>query len=100
MQSTGDSHVSLYDVSNPSTPIWLASGNNTDITRAANTGATGQLAWGDVTDLGNGILQQNLYAMGTSQGIQAFIVQVPEPGSFAMVALGFGAFVAIRRFRK
>ena len=99
MQSTGDSHVSLYDVSNPSTPIWLASGNNTDITRAANTGATGQLAWGNVTDLGNGILQQNLYAMGTSQGIQAFIVQVPEPGSFAIAALGLGAFMAMRRFR-
>jgi hypothetical protein len=100
MQSIGDSHVSLYDVSNPATPVWLVSGNNTSGPLTANGNGTGQIAWGDVTDLGGGIFQQTLYAMSSNQGIQAFIVQVPEPGSFAFAALGLGALVAIRRFRK
>jgi hypothetical protein len=29
VQSIGDSHVSLYDATDPTAPVWLASGNNT-----------------------------------------------------------------------
>ena len=99
VQSTGDSHLSLYDVSNPASPVFLTSGNNTTAP-AANANGTGELAWGAATDLGNGVFQQTLYGMSSNQGIQAFIVQVPEPTSITLAALGVGAFVALRRQRK
>ena len=100
VQSIGDSHVSLYDVSNPAAPIWLASKNNTTGTLTGNGNGTGELAWGAVTDFGNGFVQQTLYALSSNQGIQAFIVTVPEPGTLAFAALGMGALLALRRFRK
>jgi hypothetical protein len=99
VQSTGDSHVSIYDVSTPATPVLLATGNNTTLP-AANANGTGQIAWGNVIDPGNGQIQQTLYAMSSNQGIQAFIVTVPEPGTFALGALGLGVLVLARRFRK
>lgn len=81
VQSIGDSHVSLYDVTDPAAPIHLASANNTSGTLTANANGTGQLAWaysgGDTA---------TLYAMSTNQGIQAFTVVVPEPASLSAIA--------------
>src|SRR5689334_23201996 len=42
VQSIGDSHVTLYDMTDPTNPVWLASGNNTSGTLAANGNGTGE----------------------------------------------------------
>jgi hypothetical protein len=77
VQSIGDSHVSLYDATDPANPIWLTSGNNTSGTVTANGNGTGNLAWGATTVNGDGTVTRRLYAMSSNQGIQAFIVIVP-----------------------
>lgn len=82
VQSIGDSHVSLYDVSNPAAPLYLAAGNTTIGVLTANGNGTGAIAW-DIT----GPNTANLYAMSTNQGIQAFTVTVPEPASVTLLAL-------------
>ncbi len=97
--SIGDSHVSLYDVTDPANPVWLASGNNTSGTLAANANGTGQIAWGDVTDNGDGTFSETLYTMSSNQGIQAFIVTVPEPAVGGLILFGLGALAFWRRAR-
>ncbi|MEO6035376.1 MAG: DUF4623 domain-containing protein [Verrucomicrobiota bacterium] len=86
VQSVGDSHVSIYDVTDPASPIYLASGNNTSGTLAANANGTGELAWGDIS--GN---TAHLWAMSSNQGIQAFTVTVPEPSVLATMLIGASA---------
>jgi hypothetical protein len=99
VQSIGDSHVSLYDVTDPTNPVWLVSGNNA-VSPAANANGTGQLAWGDaVYDPASGRWSRNLYAMSSNQGIQAFVVTVPEPGLSSLAALGLAAFAFWRKIR-
>jgi len=44
------------------------------------------LCWPDQASSGS--VSQILYAMSSNQGIQAFVVTVPEPGSFGLIALG------------
>jgi len=100
VQSIGDSHVSIYDMTDPNNPLWLASGNNTSGTLTANGNGTGEEAWGPITDNGDGTFSETLYAMSSNQGIQAFIVTIPEPGSFALTALGVGFLAFWRRLRK
>jgi hypothetical protein len=100
VQSIGDSHVSIYNVNDPANPIWLISGNNTSGTLTANGNGTGELAWGDIINNGNGSFSQTLYAMSSNQGIQAFIVTIPEPGSLGLTALGLGLLAFWRKFRK
>jgi hypothetical protein len=97
VQSIGDSHVSVYDASDPSNPVWLASGNNT-VSPAANGNGTGQLTWGDPTyDSGSERWSVSLYAMSSNQGIQAFVVTIPEPGLFTLAALGLAALAFWRK---
>ena len=79
VQSTGDSHVSIYDVTDPANPIYLIDGNNTTGALSANGNATGELAWGAATNDGNGTYSQDLYAMSTNQGIQAFTLAITPP---------------------
>ncbi len=101
VQSIGDSHVSIYDASDPAAPVWIASGNNT-VSPVANGNGTGELAWGAVTVNGDGSVSQILYAMSTNQGIQAFVVTVPEPATISLltVLIGTGAVAATRRRRR
>lgn len=96
VQSTGDSHVSLYDVSNPNNPVFIASLDNT-VSPGVNGNGTGQLAWGAVTVNGDGSESQILYAMSTGQGIQAFTVSVPEPATVALLSLGALTIFALRK---
>lgn len=97
VQSIGDSHVSIYDVADPASPVWLVSGNNT-VSPASNGNGTGQLAWGDVSyDSVSGRWSQTLYAMSSNQGIQAFVVSVPEPGTASLLGLGALMALALRR---
>jgi len=94
VQSIGDSHISIYDVSNPATPIWLASGNNTSGALTANGNGTGQLAWGDIS--GN---TAHLWAMSSNQGIQAFTITVPEPSAASFAVLG-GSLLLLSSWRR
>ncbi len=100
VQSIGDSHVSIYDVTDPNAPVWLVSGNNTSGALSANGNGTGELAWGDVTIYGDGSRSQTLYAMSSNQGIQAFTVTVPEPGTAALALLGGSAWLLRRKLRR
>jgi hypothetical protein len=86
-------------MTDPTTPVWLVSGDNA-ISPAANGNGTGELAWGAITDNGNGTFSEVLYAMSSNQGIQAFTVTVPEPGPFALTAIGLGALLCVRKLRK
>jgi hypothetical protein len=94
-----NSNLRLYDVTNPAAPIQVALGNATTGTLTGNGNATGAVAWGAVDDLASTAV---LYAMSSNQGIQAFIVAVPEPATVAMistacVALGVGTWQYRRR---
>jgi hypothetical protein len=99
VQSIGDSHVSIYDATDPSNPVWLGSGNNTSGTLSANGNGTGELAWGAVTINTNGTVSEALYAMSSNQGIQAFIVTIPEPASASLALLGLAGFAFWRKSR-
>lgn len=98
--STGDSFVRVYDASNPLALVLLASKNNTSGVLAANGNATGDVAWGAITDNGDGTSSAKLYTLSSNQGIQAFTVLVPEPGTGALLGLGLSALIALRRNRK
>jgi len=100
-QSTGDSTVRIWDFSNPSSPVLYASGNNTTGSLASNVNATGQMAWGDVAyDSGTQTWSAKLWTMSSNQGIQAFIVTVPEPSSLMLATFGGLAFLAFLRRRR
>lgn len=98
--STGDSTVRIYDASNPLSLVLLGSKNNTSGALSANSNATGDVAWGDVTDNGDGTSTAKLYTLSSNQGIQAFSVLVPEPGAGALLGLGLSTLIALRRNRK
>jgi PEP-CTERM motif len=72
IQSTGDSHVSVYSLVDPANPTFLAEGNATTGTLPANGNATGSVAWGPTVNNGGGTFSATLYAMSSNQGIQAF----------------------------
>ncbi len=98
--STGDSTVRVYDASNPLALELLGVGNNTSGVLAANGNGTGDVAWGSLTDTGDGRTSAILYALSSNQGIQAYTVVVPEPTAAALAGLGLCALIGMRRFRK
>jgi hypothetical protein len=85
---TNSSTVSLFDITNPASPVLKGTGNTTVGTLTSNGNATGGIGWGPY--LGND--QYPLYAMSSNQGIQAFVVTVPEPSTYAVMG---GAFAVI-----
>ncbi len=98
-QATDDSTVRISDLSNLAFPTLLATGNNTSGPLVSNSNRAGQMAWGDVTAHGDGSWSATLWTMSANQGIQAFQVTVPEPGSLALAGLGLIALLAARRHR-
>jgi uncharacterized protein (TIGR03382 family) len=86
------STVRVYDMTDATAPLLMATGNNTSGTLTANTNGVGSIAWGPV----NGS-SATLYAMSTNQGIQAFTFTVPEPTTAAFAALGLLGLLRRRR---
>lgn len=90
---TGNSNVRLYDMTDPGSPTLLLTANNTSGTLSANANGVGAVAWGGIS--GD---TATLYAMSGNQGIQAFVITVPEPSVVVLLGLGFVAFLG-RRMR-
>jgi hypothetical protein len=98
--STGDFTVRVYDASNPLSLVLLGQKNNTTGTLSANGNATGDVAWGAVTDNGDGTTSATLYALSSNQGIQAFVVTVPEPTAAALLGIGLLGLIGRMRSRR
>ncbi len=77
-QSSGDSHISVYNVADPANPVLLATAAG--LVLSPNLNNTGQLAWGAATVNPDGSATQNLYGMRTNGGIRAFTFTLPVPG--------------------
>lgn len=80
---SNSSTVTVFDVTDPSNPVAIVSGNNTTGALTANANGTGGVAWGAIS--GN---TATLYAMATNQGVQAFVVDLSPIAS--AVAFGSG----------
>jgi hypothetical protein len=94
-ESTTDAHVSLYDMTDPTRPALLGTANATTGPLHVNTHDVGELAWGNISG-DNAVL----YAMSTDQGIQAFKITVPEPGTLTLGALGVLLLASLRMSRR
>ena len=94
---TNTNVVRIYDMTDPATPVFLASANNAGVFVPGVTAGAGtsQLRWGEIT--GN---SATLYASNTNNGIQAFVVTIPEPSSAVLVALAGVAFASVRHGRR
>ena len=70
---SNSSNVFIYDITDPTAPSLLVTGNATSGTLSANANGTGGCGWGAISGLSG-----TLYAMSSNQGIQAFTVTVPS----------------------
>lgn len=98
-QSIGDSTVRVFDLSDPLNPVLILSGNTTTGALTGNGNGTGAMAWGATTANPDGSVTAALYGMSSNQGIQAFLVTIPEPASMSIFALGLAALLMGRRQR-
>ena len=91
---TNTNVVRIYDMTDPAAPAFLASGNTAGaFVPGATAGAgTSQMRWGAIS--GNTAV---LYGSNTNNGIQAFLVTVPEPSTALMFAMGMAGFAARRQ---
>jgi len=94
---TGSSLVQVFDITVPSTPVLVASGNATSGLGPANANGngTGAVAFGNI-----GATSATLYVMSTNQGIQAFeLTGVPEPAGLVLLAMASVSVATWRRRR-
>lgn len=89
---TVSSDVRIYDASDLANLQLLATANATTGPLTANGNGVGSIVWGPV--FGNAA---TLYAMNANQGIQAFVVTIPEPGAGTLALAGVGVLLAFRR---
>jgi hypothetical protein len=86
---TVDSQIRLYEASDPLNLAYITTATTLSGASVANANGTGAVAWGDaVYDSDSGQWLASLYALNSNNGIQAFIVTVPEPSTFGFLALG------------
>jgi hypothetical protein len=88
--STGDSTVRLYDASDPLALVQIGSGNTTSGTLSSNGNGTGDVAWGNIFSNNDGTSSAYLYTLSSNQGIQAYLVTIPEPSAIGLAGLGLG----------
>jgi len=84
--------VRIYDASDLTSLSLLATVNNTSGALAANGNGVGAVAWGPT--FGDSAF---LYAMSANQGIQAFVVTIPEPGTVGLLMVGGAMLLGLRR---
>lgn len=91
---TNTNVVRLYDMTDPAAPAFLTSGNNAGAFVAGNVAGAGtsQMRWGAIS--GNTAI---LYGSNTNNGIQGFLVTVPEPSTALMLSIGMAGFALRRR---
>ncbi len=89
---TVSSAIRIYDASDLNALQLLTTVNNTSGTLIANGNGVGAVAWGPT--FGDTAF---LYAMNANQGIQAFVVTIPEPATTTLLLLGGGLILAVRR---
>lgn len=78
----------VYDMSNPLTPILVATGKLAT-TANSNGNGTGGVAWGDsYFDTVDQKWKAALYSMNSNNGLQAFVFVIPEPSTMGLTALG------------
>ena len=88
---TVSSLVRIYDMTNPSAPVSLASLDLTSGSTIAGNNGLSAVAWGNISGK-----NATLYALNANDGIQAFnVTVVPEPAT--MTALAFGLAAMARR---
>jgi hypothetical protein len=89
------STVRLYDLTDPASPTLLASGRTATTweTQGTSGPGTGGVAWGKISGS-----QAYLYAISANNGIQAFLVSVPEPTTGALLSAAM--LISIKRRRR
>ncbi len=93
VMDTVDSGLRLYDATDPLNLVYINTATTLTGTPNANGNGTGAVAWGDSYYDSSG-WNAHLYALNSNNGIQAFIVTVPEPSAYVLFALGgFGLLV-------
>jgi hypothetical protein len=95
---TNGSNVEIYNISDPTNPLALFTGNNTTGSLSANLNGTGGIGWGPAVTPGGD--SYYLYAMSTNQGIQGFVATVPEPSTWALLAAAAGGALHVIRRRR
>jgi len=92
---TNSNIIRVYNMTDPTNPVFEVSGNNAGAFVAGNTagGGTSQARWGAIS--GNSAI---LYASNTNNGIQAFTVTIPEPSHVVLLGMA-AAGLALRRRR-
>ncbi len=93
------STVRVYELTDPANPVLLGTAKNAT-TAVGNSNGSGGIAWGGTEAIGDGTTRAYLYAMNANNGLQAFVVVVPEPGSLSLAACGLLAFALWRKARK
>lgn len=95
LASSGTVH--LYDMTNPAAPVELTT-SRIQTTTNPNTNFAGDVRFGEAGVDANGNPTMTLYALNTNNGIQAFVVTVPEP-STGLFVLSSALVACLRRRR-
>jgi hypothetical protein len=100
--STGDNHITLYDMTTPGTPVSLGSVIVPTGSLTANANGTGAITFGTPVTNPDGSITDTIYGLSTSDGISAAtftLAPVPEPSTLALGAMGIAAGLLWRRRR-
>lgn len=87
--NTTDSTVRIWDASDAVNPVLLGSLKNASGTLDTSGHGTGAVAWGPAEGS-----TATLWAMSANQGIQAFVVTIPEPRATGLMILGLSMMLS------